>query len=82
MKAAVNFISGNAVGNQNDNVTFNTIKELKKYLNEALYYCDEVVLFNHRAAIEVNYSEITDLKTLIADCNLYNEVLNVIQIFN
>lgn len=72
MKASINF--------SNEIQNFNSIKELKTFLNSALYYADEVVLFNHKANVQVNYSETNDIAGLISECNDYDEVLNVAQI--
>ena len=73
MKASINF--------NNEVIQFNTIKELKTFLNSAYYYAENLVLFNHIANIEVNYSDTNNIANLISECNFYNEILNVIQIF-
>ena len=75
MKATINF--------NGTEKTFKTIKELKKFLNKALYYASELILFNYKANLDpLNYTETNDLAFLISECNSYDEVLNIVQDFN
>ena len=58
--------------------TFESVKTLKTYLNEMLYYSKELYL-----NIECNYtdnweySKITDLRTLLSEAKFYDSVLCV-----
>jgi len=57
---------------------FNSVKDLKTYLNECLYYATELYL-----NIECNYtdnweySKITDLRSLLSEAKFYDSVLCV-----
>ena len=75
MKAKIKIINFNGVSPIE---VFNSIKELKTYLNECLYYANELYL-----NIECNYtdnweySKITDLRTLLSEADFYDSVLCV-----
>lgn len=75
MKAQIKLISNNG---HNPIEVFNSIKELKLYLNECLYYANELYL-----NIECNYSDnweyskITDLRSLLSEAKFYGSILCV-----
>ena len=72
MKVATNF--------NNEEKIFNTIKELEKFLNEALHYCDKVFLTVDFSDI-YSYQEITKqtLRYLINESKFYKKPLNISQ---
>lgn len=73
----------NAIINFNGELkSFKTIKELKTFLNEAYYYANDLIMFNHKAVVTELYSNTNNIATLISECSFYGEVLNVIQDFN
>jgi hypothetical protein len=74
MKATINF--------NNEELQFDTIKELKTFLNGAYYYANDLILFNGKAIVSELYSNTNNIATLISECNFYGEVLNIIQDFN
>lgn len=72
----------NATINFNGEITsFKTIKELKTFLNEAYYYANDLILFNHKANIETAYSHTNNIAGLVNECNFYNEFLEVAQVY-
>lgn len=81
MKAKIKLCNPNACGG-NSIEEFKTIEELKKYLNECLYYSDEVYLNVPSNHSPVKYSETNDVRSLLTDVNFYNdEYLEVIPTF-
>ena len=61
---------------------FNTIKELKTFLNSALYYANDLILFSHKANVDpISYADTNDLKSLVSECNFYDDYLDVVQEF-
>lgn len=73
MKASILF--------NNEPKDFNSIKELKTFLNSAFYYANDLILFNHTANVEETYKNINNIAYLVSECNFYNVQLEVIQIF-
>lgn len=60
----------------------NSIVEFKTFLNEMLYYCEEVIL-----NVEENYSETfeysktNDIRSIVSDANFYDSVVSVHPIY-
>ena len=78
MKAIIKLCNPNTSG-QNSIETYNTIKELKKYLNHCLYYSGEVYLNIPSLNNHVKYSETNDIASLISEVNYFeDEYLEVI----
>lgn len=81
MKAIIKLCNPNSCG-ANSIETYNTIKELKNYLNHCLYYSGEVYLNIPSESNYIKYSETNDIASLISDVNYYNdEYLEVIPTF-
>lgn len=82
MKATIKLLNPNACG-ANSLEEYNTIKELKRYLNEALYYSGEVLLFvEGTGADPVKYSATNDVATLVSEARFYGEPLCVLPTFD
>lgn len=81
MKAKINLINPNLCGT-NSEETFQNIKDLKKYLNEALYYSEEIYLWVDCFYNDVfKYSETNDIRSLLTEANYYDSILNVAPTF-
>lgn len=81
MKATIKLCNSNACG-QNSIENFNSIKELKNYLNHCLYYSGEIYLVVPSDYNPVKYSETNDIASLISDVRFYgDEYLEVIPTF-
>ena len=75
MKVEINF--------NNEIQNFETLKEAEKFLNSALYYCDELFLTIDFSEV-YNYSSIKKetFRFLLDEAKFYNKVLNVSQSWN
>lgn len=80
MKASIKLINPNGTG-QNSFEEYQTIKELKNYLNHCLYYSGEVYLNVPSLSNYDKYSETSDIASLVSDANFYGERLEIIPSF-
>lgn len=75
MKAEIKIINFNGASPVS---AFNSVKELKTYLNEMLYYAEELILnIECKYTDNWKYSEVTDLRGLLSEAKFYNSVLCV-----
>jgi len=66
----------------NEIKTYPTVKEAEKFLNEALYYCDELAL-HYEFDSSVEYDKNTRLSPLMRDAKIYGDgYINVYQTWN
>ena len=79
MKAKIKTIQP-TVNGQNNIEIFDTILDLKKYLNEVLYYSNDVLLYVEQCGINevYKYSETNDLRMLLSEAKKYDSVLCVL----
>ena len=57
---------------------FNTISELKTYLNEMLYYASELILnIECNYTDNWNYREVTDIASIVREAKFYNSIICV-----
>lgn len=78
MKARIKVINNNGASPIEE---YENFTELRKFLNEMLYYSHELILnIESNYTENYKYSEITDLRALFTDANFYNSVvcINVI----
>tara|TARA_R110000787_G_scaffold162545_1_gene275964 strand:- start:20 stop:253 length:234 start_codon:yes stop_codon:yes gene_type:complete len=72
MKAKINF--------NNELINFNTIKDLKTFLNSALYYSSEVFLTVDFSEV-YKYTQVNDIASLVMEARFYEKPLFVSQSF-
>jgi hypothetical protein len=62
--------------------TFNSIGELKKFLNSAYYYASNLLIFDTMDYDYLNYNELTDFRSLFSSAKYYDTQIHAVQIFN